>query len=224
MMSNKINAFIFDMDGVLIDSYAMHKKALELTAKEYGFIVSEDEFVSIFGKTSYEGMKSLKYCKDWSDEKIYEFNEKQDGKFRELFKKNPKFIDGALDFIKKLYDKKFLIGIGTSAPRENAIAFVDVIGSNGYFKSIITGDDVKKGKPDPEIYIKCSSALSQKPENCLVFEDSVMGIKSAKSAGMKVIGLTTTHNEKELSEADFIINNFKDKRLYDYLEKNNIKI
>ncbi|HQJ74107.1 MAG TPA: HAD family phosphatase [Bacteroidota bacterium] len=212
-MERNIKALIFDMDGVLIDSYSMHKEALEITAKEYGITVSEEDFISIFGKTSYEGIKSLPQFSFWSDEKIYEFNDKQDGRFREIFKTNPRYIEGSKLFLKKIYEKGYLIGIGTSAPKANAEVFLSVFGNNGFFRCVITGDDVLKGKPDPEIYLKCAEALNQKPENCVVFEDSIMGIKSAKSAGATVIALTTTHKADELKEADYIIKNFVDPNL-----------
>ncbi len=198
------------MDGVLIDSYKIHKKALELTADEYGFKVKEEEFVSIFGKTSYEGMRSLPYCKDWSREKITEFNDKQDGKFRELFQKDPQYVLGAQDFLRKVYISGISLAIGTSAPKENAEVVMKAINFNGLFRTVVTGDDVKKGKPDPEIYLKCAELLALDPASCLVFEDSIMGIHSAKTAGMKVIALSTTHKKDELKEADFVVRNFMD--------------
>ncbi len=210
LLDKNISGVIFDMDGVLIDSYLLHKRALELTAKEYGFSVSEEEFISIFGKTSYEGMKSLPYCNDWSFEKITEFNDKQDAKFRELFKESPQYVLGAIDFARKALFSGLSLAIGTSAPKENAQVFLDSINFVGLFSSVVTGDDVKKGKPDPEIYLKCSEQLGISPADCLVFEDSLMGIESAKAAGMTVIALSTTHKKEELKSADFVVRNFMD--------------
>jgi beta-phosphoglucomutase len=212
-LNKNIEAVLFDMDGVLIDSYNMHKKALELTAAEYGFNVSESDFISIFGKTSFEGMSSLPYTKGWSKEKIIEFNDKQDGMFRKVFAKEPALIPGALEFVKKLDSLNIPLAIGTSAPKANAEVFIESLNLNGLFKSIVSGDDVKKGKPDPAIYLKCAEQLKANPENCIVFEDSIMGIRSGKAANMFVIALSTTHDKSDLKEADCIIKHFSDAAL-----------
>jgi beta-phosphoglucomutase len=219
-LDKKIEAILFDMDGVLIDSYEMHKKGLELTSAEYGFKVSEADFISIFGKTSYEGMKSLPYCKDWSKEKIMEFNDKQDGMFRKIFRDKPALIAGALEFAREMKSNGLLMAIGTSAPRANAEVFIDSLNLDGLFKTIISGDDVANGKPNPEIYLKCAELMKIKPEHCLVFEDSIMGIQSGKAANMSVIALSTTHKKNELSAADYIVRDFRDEQLKKILKYN----
>jgi len=78
-----------------------------------------------------------------------------------------------------------------------------------YFKTVINSSHIKKGKPDPEIYLKVASLLNVPTKNCLVFEDAVVGIKSAKAAGMKVIAVATTEPKEELSEADMIIDDYR---------------
>ena len=219
-LNKNIEAVLFDMDGVLIDSYNMHKKALELTAAEYGFNVSESDFISIFGKTSFDGMSSLPYTKGWSFEKITEFNDKQDGMFRKVFVKEPLLISGALEFARKLDANNIPIAIGTSAPRANAEVFIESLNLDGLFKSVVSGDDVANGKPAPEIYLKCAEQLNANPENCIVFEDSIMGIRSGKAANMFVIALSTTHDLSELKEADCIIKHFNDEELEKVLKIN----
>ena len=212
-LDNNIEAVIFDMDGVLIDSYPMHKEALEIVAGEYGFKVNESDFVSVFGKTGFEGMRSLEYCKDWSDEKILEFCDKQDMGFRKIFKKKPILIEGSIEFANKLFSFGIPIAIGTSAPRENVDLFLDSLNVSHLFKNIISCDDVLKGKPDPEIFIRCADLTNKKPESCLVFEDSLMGVQAGKAANAFVIALATTHTENELTNADYIISHFKDEKL-----------
>ena len=75
---------------------------------------------------------------------------------------------------------------------------------------VVVGEEVKKGKPDPEIYLITAEKLNIEPEKCLVFEDSPPGVESAKRAGMKVIGILTTHSKEELNKADLVINNFSE--------------
>ena len=212
-LNNNIEAVIFDMDGVLIDSYNIHKEALEIVAKEYGFKVSENDFLNLFGKTGFEGMRSLQYCKDWDDEKILEFCDKQDMNFRKIFKKRPALIEGSIEFAEKLFSLGIPIAIGTSAPRGNVEIFLDSLNINHLFKNIITCDDVSKGKPDPEIFIRCAELTNKKIETCLIFEDSLMGVQAGKVAKAFVIALTTTHKENELTNADYIISHFKDEKL-----------
>jgi beta-phosphoglucomutase-like phosphatase (HAD superfamily) len=212
-LNNNIEAVIFDMDGVLIDSYNTHKEALEIVAAEYGFKATENDFVSLFGKTGFEGMRTLNYCEGWSDEKILEFCDKQDAMFRKIFKKNPLLIEGSLEFAEKLFGFGIPIAIGTSAPKENVEIFFDSLNIHHLFKNFISCDDVSKGKPDPEIFIKCAELINKKPESCLVFEDSLMGVEAGKAAKAFVIALSTTHKETELTKADYIINHFKDEKL-----------
>jgi HAD superfamily hydrolase (TIGR01509 family) len=78
-----------------------------------------------------------------------------------------------------------------------------------YFTAVVNSSHIKKGKPDPEIYLKVASLLNVLPKNCLVFEDAAVGIKSAKAAGMKVIAVATTQPKEELAEADMIVEDYK---------------
>ena len=212
-LDNNIEAVIFDMDGVLIDSYPMHKEALEIVAAEYGFKVTEDDFISIFGKTSFEGMRSLQHSKNWDDEKILEFCNKQDMMFRKIFKKKPALIKGAIEFAEKLFSLGIPVVIGTSAPKGNVEIFLDSANVRHLFKNFISCDDVSKGKPDPEIFLRCAELTNKQPENCLIFEDSLMGIEAGKVARAFVVALSTTHKVHELTNADYIISHFKDEKL-----------
>ena len=78
-----------------------------------------------------------------------------------------------------------------------------------YFKIVLTAEDITKGKPDPEIYIKSADGLHINPQECLVFEDAISGIRAARAAGMKVVGIATTHSNEELNLADTVVDNFK---------------
>lgn len=212
-LDNNIEAVIFDMDGVLIDSYPIHKEALEIVAAEYGFTVTEDDFISMFGKTGFEGMRSLDHSKDWDDEKISEFCNKQDMMFRKIFKKRPALIEGSIEFAEKLFALGIPIVIGTSAPKGNVEIFLDSANVRHLFKNFISCDDVSKGKPDPEIFLRCAELTNKEPKNCLIFEDSLMGVEAGKAAGAFVVALSTTHKIDDLANADYIISDFKDEKL-----------
>jgi beta-phosphoglucomutase len=205
----EVKAVIFDMDGVLIDSYNIHMRALNTISNERGFKVSDDEFKRLFGLTSEEGIRLLEKMKGFSKGQLDDFVCISDEKFRDFFTEEVKIINGSLDFVRILKNKNILTGIGTSAPHENVDVFLDSLNVRELFDVIVSGDDVSKGKPDPEIYLKASKILCIEPKNCMVFEDSLMGITSAKGAGMYCTALTTTHKADELKIADFIINDFE---------------
>ena len=115
-----------------------------------------------------------------------------------------------LNSIKKR-DKK--LAIATTAPKENREFVLNALGLEEYFEVILGEEDVQKGKPDPEIYLKTAELLGVAPDSCIVFEDSPVGVASAKNAGMTVVGITTTHSEDELEKADIIVQNFTELKL-----------
>jgi HAD superfamily hydrolase (TIGR01509 family) len=103
--------------------------------------------------------------------------------------------------------------IATSAPRANVDFTLEKTGTGKYFKTILDEAFVSKGKPDPEIYLLTAKAVGLPPQNCIVIEDSLSGVKAGKGAGCKVIGITTTHTREELSDTDLIIDNFQNLQL-----------
>jgi len=101
------------------------------------------------------------------------------------------------------------MAIATSGIQPNIDFMFENIPIEKYFTAVVNSSHIKKGKPDPEIYLKVASLLNVPPKNCLVFEDAVVGIKSAKAAGMKVIAVATTQPKEELSEADMIVDDYE---------------
>jgi HAD superfamily hydrolase (TIGR01509 family) len=113
-----------------------------------------------------------------------------------------------MPFLDELKSNDVPIGMATSAPKNNIDFLLDKVDIRGYFKSIIDDEGVTQGKPHPEIFQKCIAALGVKPNNCVVFEDSISGINSALNAGIKVIALTTTHESSEFSGVEMAIADF----------------
>lgn len=199
-------AFIFDMDGVLIDSNPTHKVALQQFCREHGFELTEQQLrEKIYGRTNRDWLLNL--FGHLPEETIKKYAWEKEALFRELYTDIAP-LNGLLNFIKKMDLAAIPRAIATSAPRENVDFTLKHTGIGPYFQTILDDSFVTKGKPDPEIYLKSSAALGLKPENCVVFEDSLSGIKAGKAAGCKVVGLTTTHTADELSETDFSIADF----------------
>ena len=130
--------------------------------------------------------------------------------YREIFLPEIKLIAGLETFLNDLYAAKIPMAIGTAAPPENANFLLDNLPIRKYFKAIFHAGDVKKGKPDPEVFLLGAEALQIPPEDCVVFEDSITGAAAAKNAGAAAIIVTTTHQEEEFAEFDHILGFIKD--------------
>jgi beta-phosphoglucomutase len=200
-------AFLFDMDGVIIDSNPFHKIALKQFCKKYGYDLTEEQLrEKIYGRTNTDwitnvfGKLETIQLRSYADEK--------EALFRELYDQDIKPVDGLIDFLKRMDEQGIPRAIATSAPRANVDFTLAKTGVGKYFQTILDESFVSKGKPDPEIYLKTATALKFDPGNCVVFEDSLSGVKAGKAAGCKVVGITTTHSHEELSETDIIIEDF----------------
>lgn len=200
-------AFIFDMDGVLVDSNPFHKISLKQFCKKYGHDLNEEQLrEKIYGRTN----------KDWivnvfgklSPEKLQAYEDEKEALFRELYKNDIKPLPGLIGFLDSLNTLSIPRAIATSAPRDNVDFTLSKTKTESYFPVILDESFVTIGKPHPEIYLKTAAALGFKPEDCIVFEDSLSGVKSARSAGCKVVGISTTHTEEELHETDLVVNDF----------------
>ena len=99
--------------------------------------------------------------------------------------------------------------MGTSAPKENLDFIMEALDLRKYFDAFLHSADVTNGKPDPEIYLKAADRLNARPDSCVVFEDSVAGVKAGLNAGMKVVAVTTTHSADEFEGADLVIKDFE---------------
>ncbi len=200
-------AVIFDMDGVIIDSNPVHKIALKQFCKQHGHELDEQELRDkIYGRTNkdwipnvFPGIDNIK-LKEYADEK--------EALFRELYKDEIKPLRGLISFLTALDEANIPKAVGTSAPHENVDFTLTKTDTQKYFQTILDESFVTKGKPDPEIYIKCAAALGYPAEQCVVFEDSISGVQAGKAAGCKVIGVKTTHSAPELGEIDMSIHDF----------------
>jgi beta-phosphoglucomutase len=199
-------AFIFDMDGVLIDSNPTHKIALQQFCREHDFELTEQQLrEKIYGRTNRDWLLNL--FGNLPDETIRRYAEEKEALFRQLYT-DIEPLKGLLSFLKKMDEAGIPRAIATSAPRANVDFTLEHTGIGPYFQTILDDSFVSKGKPDPQIYLKSAAALGLEPAKCVVFEDSFSGVKAGKAAGCKVVGLTTTHTNDELSETDFNIADF----------------
>jgi len=196
------------MDGVLVDSNPTHKIALKKFCKEHGYDLSETDLrEKIYGRTNRDWLLNL--FGNLEDQTIKKYADEKEALFRRLYT-GIKPMKGLISFLDKLDALEIDRAIATSAPRANVDFTLEKTNTGRYFKTILDDSFVTEGKPNPQIYLKSAKALGFDPANCVVFEDSLSGVTAGKRAGCKVVGVTTTHTPAELSETDFIIDDFED--------------
>ena len=201
------HAFIFDMDGVLVDSNPSHKIALNQFCKKHGYDLSEKDLrEKIYGRTNRDWLLNL--FGDLNEETVRAYAEEKEALFRDLYV-DIKPLGGLHSFLEKILAAGIPMAIATSAPRANVDFTISRTQIERFFPVILDDSYVTKGKPDPQIYLKSAEALGIKPAQCVVFEDSLSGVTAAKRAGCKVVGVTTTHTREELDETDLNIDNFE---------------
>lgn len=202
-------AIIFDMDGVIVDSNPAHKEALLEFFDKHGFDLT-DEYIeqNIYGRTNRDWISSL--FGNLTNNEWEKYEHEKEALFREIYSSDIKPVEGLLTFLDKLKKHDIPRAIATSAPYENVEFVLDKTGIRSYFDVILDESDVTVGKPDPQIYLKTVRELSLPAEQCIVIEDSLSGVKAAKRAGCKVVGITTTHKDYEFEHTDLTIDNFND--------------
>lgn len=202
------SAFIFDMDGVIVHSNPYHKIALKKFVSAHGRELSEQELIEkIYGRTNKEWLTN--FFGKLPPEKLQQYAEEKEVIYRDLFRKDVRPIEGLIDFLDLLDKNRIPRAIATSAPPSNVDFTLNNTGTRRYFKTILDETFVSNSKPHPEIYLKAAAALQLAPAQCVVIEDSLSGVKAAKSAGCWVIGITTTHTPEELHETNLVINDFR---------------
>ncbi|MEK7517373.1 MAG: HAD family phosphatase [Patescibacteria group bacterium] len=209
-----LRAVIFDLNGVIIDDEKIHQKAWRQFCKKNGLNLTKNDYrQKVFGRTAKDTLKYL-YKNQLTEDKLNQLASERIDIAIEMIKTKLKLPGGLKKLLALLNKNKISLAIATSS-RARYVDFVtDKTKIRKHFKLIVTAQDVNKGKPYPEIYLKTAGKLKVDPNDCVVFEDSIQGVMAAKKAGMKVIAITTTHTKIELKQADKVIKSFTE---VDYL-------
>lgn len=216
-MKNPV-AVIFDMDGVIVDNNPFHKKAWQIFCTKYHLEINAGDLIqNVWGRTN-EDILNFVFQRNLSHEETLKYAAEKEALYRDLYKTEIKPVSGLLQFLESLKINNIRLGVATSALQDNLDFVLEHIPIRHYFSAMIEGSQIKQGKPDPEVYLKATKELNVSVENCVAIEDSFSGIKSAISAGMKVVGITTTHRKEELKMTNLVIKDFTE-ILYQDIEK-----
>lgn len=197
-------AFIFDMDGTLVDNMRFHTEAWGKMLAENGIEMNAHDFlVKTAGKTNREILPSVFGA--LSDERIEELGTRKETLYQELFLPERKTVAGAREFLEASQRLGIKLAVSTAAPPMNVEFILDGLDLRKYFQTVVTAADVKEGKPNPEIFLKSAARLGVEPHRCIVFEDALGGFEAAQRAGMKAVGITTVNTAEEILKCAAVV-------------------
>ena len=205
-------AAIFDMDGVIINSEHLHKKAYQLMFDEFNLDVSDKLFSTFTGMATLPICEKLCdiFCLNFSAETLVESKRKY---FKSLFKNGIKFelIDGVLELIEHYHQNGLTLILASSASMNNINMIFEKFDLDKYFKSKISGADLRASKPHPEIFEKATKLTGFSKEECFVIEDATNGIIAAKKAGLYCVAFKGIGSKnQDYSQADKVVADFKE--------------
>jgi beta-phosphoglucomutase family hydrolase len=194
---------LWDMDGVIADSYPFHFAAWQETFAKRGIKFTKEDFTKLFGtRNDFIARSVIGREQPQKDVKIV-VQEKEEN-FRRKATGSIKPFPGAVRLLNSLKKGNFKLGLASSAPKENIDLVFREFNLTGIFDCIVFGQEVSESKPSPQIYLLAAKKLKVAPKDCVVIEDSPMGVKAAKTAGMKCLAIANTHSRQEFEEADRI--------------------
>ncbi|QEC67986.1 HAD family phosphatase [Panacibacter ginsenosidivorans] len=201
-----IKAFLFDLNGTMIDDMEYHAKAWsdilnndlnagltydEVKAQMYG--KNDELLVRVFGENYFE------------PQKMQELSIEKERRYQSAYKPNLKLIRGLKEFLEEAKQQGIKLAIGSAAIPFNIDFVLDNLDIRNYFSAIVSADDVAVSKPDPETYLKCAKELGIDPAHCIVFEDAPKGVEAAANAGMNTVVITTMHGIDEFGQYENVV-------------------
>jgi beta-phosphoglucomutase family hydrolase len=197
---------IFDWDGVIVNSAPHHETSWERLAEECGKSLPADYFKRGFGMKNEVIIPEMLHWTTVPTE-IRILSLRKEAIYREIvLEKGMTALPGVEAWLKTLRDAGIACVIASSTHRENITTTLEVLGLQEFFSEIVASEDVKRGKPDPEVFLTAAQLLGTAPADAVVFEDALVGIAAAHAAGMKVVAVTTTEREDKLVHADWVVN------------------
>lgn len=204
MIDLSSRAFIFDMDGTLVDNMHVHTETWGKLLAENGIEIDKHTFlVATAGKTNREILPTV--FGDITEERIAELARRKESLYREAFLPIRKPHDGVVEFLTEARALGIKMAVATAAADPNMEFILDGLDLRRFFDAVTTASDVKVGKPDPAMFLVSAEKLGVEPANCIVFEDAFGGFEAAHRAGMVSIGIATVNSIEDILKCDSVV-------------------
>lgn len=202
---SETGAFVFDMDGTMVDNIPFHIRSWLALLSELGVQITRDEFVRrMMGKTNAETLREL-VAPEILGDRIAEYAARKEAMYRELYRPHLKLVAGLAEFLRDARDLGVPMAVATSAPPANVEFVLGGLEIEAYFQAVVGADQVQRGKPHPDIFLVTAERLGVVPARCLVFEDAPMGIEAARRAGIRAVAVTTSLDAREFAGAPGVV-------------------
>jgi len=199
---------LWDMDGTIYDSYSFHFAAWQETFAKRGIKFTQEDFTKLFGTRNDFIIGSI-MGREFPERDVKIMVQEKEETFRQKATGNIKPFPGVVRLLNALKKGNFKQGLASSAPKENIDLILSELNLEGIFDCIAFGQEVSESKPSPQIYLLAAKKLEVSPSDCVVIEDSPLGVKAAKTAGMKCLAITSTHPRQDLEEADKVVDSLE---------------
>ncbi len=206
---------IWDMDGVIVNSEHFHFEAWKWLAERRGQSITRETFLPTLGMTNPDAIIEL--FGEVKDVEAREMSLSKEAEFRRRLVGRVEALPGAAELIAALHAEGHLQAVASSAPMENIHVILDELALRDCFQALASGDEVSRGKPNPEIFVLAAKRLGARPIDSIVLEDAVVGVRAGIRAGMKVYAVTTTRERDELDQADRVVDSLLELTPLDFL-------
>lgn len=204
-------AYIFDLDGTMVDNIGYHVRAWHVFSRRYGNELTDEQIIGWSGAPNKVFMERM-LGREVGEEELARLENEKEALYRELYAPHLRLAEGVRELLDAAQRKKIICAIASGAPPQNIDFVLDGLGVRGEFATIVDASQYEHGKPAPDCFLETARRIGVPPGDCVVFEDAVAGIQAARAAGMRVVAVMSTSPREvlEAARADLVIESFRD--------------
>ena len=217
MTDSRLEAVLWDLDGVIADTGIYHYQAWQDVFGKRGVTFTEEQFMRHFGQR-HDTIIRTTLGNNISAEEFNAITSEKQENYRRRVVNNIRPLPGAVELIRSLNQHGIKTAIASSAPPENIEIIIRGLGIHDCFQAIARGTEVAEGKPNPEVFLLAAEKLGVEPGSCVVIEDAIAGVAAARKAGMKCVAVTNSHPRNSLKQADLIVDTLEDLSVNDLVK------